>query len=541
MRCSVLGLIMLWAISYAFGQAEPNNKLATFQFLPTRHMRLIDEATNQKTPVAKLRTFLEDTDLEVRAAAARALGTHGELADVPLLERAEQTAVPPSEGLTAVVRIAVARLQTRTDSMEKQVAVLLPFLQGQSQVIALEAVWALANLHHRNAVSALTSFARRQASDPQALAKVLAYLPTTVDVGLKDQLSRIEQAIQSYLPFANPNPITIEDHLACEIAYWRIRSSGMKPEEKIKLVRQEFNVSNIGSIFEGLLADEDQLPQLLPLLTRLLRNKTLDSACRYNLAYVLAKQYYPPAADVYLHILRDTQEPEKLRARALSMLAYHMHDSRVVTLSVEIIRQYREQKIPPRIARSAVDAIGELGLSDGMAKADIESLILPFLTEQWPFPLGAIKALRAVGTSRSVPQLLEIATNGVENLPDKYLKDSVRWDAMKALGHIGDTQAEPFLLSQLDNQNANYRIQAIQALTFMNSGLAIPRFADIVRTDKDDLTVRYAVSALCQLLGKAISPFFTELLARKISPAQKELFEEALLKVNPASLEGIDR
>lgn len=539
MRCSVLGLIMLWAFSYAFGQAEPNNKLATFQFLPTRHMRLIDEATNQKTPVAKLRPFLEDTDLEVRTAAARALGTHGELADVSLLERAEQTAAPPSEGLTAAVSVAVARLQTRTDSMEKQVAVLLPFLQGQSQVIALEAVRALANLHHPNAVSALTSFARRQASDPQALAKVLLYLPTTVDANLKDQLSQIELAILSYRPFADPNPITLEEYEACGIAYWRIRFSGMIPEEKIKLFAQDSAIRLC--IIEGLLADRDQLPNLLPLLNRLLRNKTLKCARRESVADELAKLRYQPAADSLLNIIRDIREPEDLRATALSALTYHMHDSRVLGLSIEILHQYREQKVSPRIARSAVDAIGELGLSDGMAKADIESLILPFLTEQWPFPLAAIKALRAVGTSRSVPQLLEIATNGVENLPDKYLKNNVRWNAMKALGHIGDTQAEPFLLTQLDNQNANYRIQAIQALTFMNSGLAIPRFADIVRTDKDDLTVRYAVSALCQLLGKAISPFFIELLAGKISPAQKELFEEALLKVNPASLEGIDR
>jgi HEAT repeat protein len=104
----------------------------------------------------------------------------------------------------------------------------------------------------------------------------------------------------------------------------------------------------------------------------------------------------------------------------------------------------------PDVQRRAADALGSLG------EIACEPLLRPLVYPQVNVRIGAIEALGAIGSPRSVEPLIHTL------ITDK--SHEVRWVAAVALGEIGDKRAIPPLLASLKDDNRYVRYGAVRAL-----------------------------------------------------------------------------
>jgi hypothetical protein len=104
----------------------------------------------------------------------------------------------------------------------------------------------------------------------------------------------------------------------------------------------------------------------------------------------------------------------------------------------------------PDVQWRAADALGSLG------EIACEPLLRPLAYHRVNVRIGAIEALGAIGSPRSVEPLIKTLTTDESN--------EVRWVAAVALGEIGDTRAIPALLVSLKDQDRYVRYGSARAL-----------------------------------------------------------------------------
>jgi len=104
----------------------------------------------------------------------------------------------------------------------------------------------------------------------------------------------------------------------------------------------------------------------------------------------------------------------------------------------------------PDVQLRAADALGSLG------EIACEPLLRPLVYHRINVRIGAIEALGAIGSPRSVEPLIKTLMTDQSH--------EVRWVAAVALGEIGDKRAIPPLLASLKDDNRYVRYGSVRAL-----------------------------------------------------------------------------
>jgi HEAT repeat protein len=116
-------------------------------------------------------------------------------------------------------------------------------------------------------------------------------------------------------------------------------------------------------------------------------------------------------------------------------------------------------------AGRAIQAIGD---------SSIPKLLEALQDQNWKIRLRAVEALALLQPREAVGPLMTVVLED----PDT----AVRQDAVRALGHIGDTRAIPLLLSSLALNTPSLKLAAIEALGQIRSTEAIPTLIALVNS-----------------------------------------------------------
>jgi HEAT repeat protein len=191
------------------------------------------------------------------------------------------------------------------------------------------------------------------------------------------------------------------------------------------------------------------------------------------------------------------------------------------------------------LRRAALRAIGQSGSLDSRTIRDISGILGSADTAT---RIAAANALRLCGSAECMPALIESFAYSVRgNDPDQpgaespgaygvrneavaaaveivmrnpgaigpliaalhEPRDSIRMNAAKALGRIGNVRAVPELIDLLSRERDDYvRMAAAEALGVIGDARAVPALVERIGQEEGDLTSQRSIAAACEALGR---------------------------------------
>jgi HEAT repeat protein len=183
-------------------------------------------------------------------------------------------------------------------------------------------------------------------------------------------------------------------------------------------------------------------------------NLQVQEAAASILANIADEQVYEPLLSALLN-------PNWIVRMSAAKGLTRLQDPRSIDTLILVL----QDKVPAvrEEACRAIQAIGE---------ACIPPLLKELQDPNWRIRLRAVEALSLLKPQVAVKPLMNI----VENDSDT----AVRQDAVRALGHIGDSQAIPLLLTSLTK--TSLKLKAIEALGHMRTVEALPHLIALVKS-----------------------------------------------------------
>lgn len=532
MRCIFLAcfLTVLLLVSNASSQQE--HKDATIPFpLPTREMRLIEEAQDPKSPMSHLLELLKSgPSQKVREAAAQALAERADVSVLPELEKLKS----PAPGISnSDITAAIEQIRIRQ-------GIATPTASKAQADTAVENLLA-------NPVS-------QQDFDQGDYHKFRRYSQRLLDLAeAKDQ--RAFDFIEKYFEIfrhrfhATDNPINNDSVLdeynsRLEKAYWELKLQGMTLQQKVAtFVKVGSNPDQATVPFytiESVFAELGQ-PVVLPLLLIFQDKKTPDTL-RKEAGRILMQVPNSTATGALAKIADDPADNEQIRELALVILGRYGHPKAVSSILTRLAlgaKTIQEGKSVTEDATSALWATENLAKA-GTAKEKLEAAILPYLlAADWKKGSHtAALVARQVGSDMSVKPLINMVENGTA--PDDMRQTMMRRGALTSLGFVGqrarDSTGEllTFLINKVYDKDPLTRIPAVQALSRIGKQLAIPILLDIIKKEQDHSALWFEVSGIYVAGGETAVKALQEL--KQFAQENKnawlvELTEEGLLRL----------
>lgn len=475
--------------------------------LPTREMRLVEDAQNSATTISQLLELLENPSYKVRIAAADALGDRGDVTVIPALQKAS---LPLGE-LPFIIETAVTRIKVRANA---------PLDANPAQIRA----------------DALFEFLKKTTPQSQTLTSCQA-LARLAKLGDPRCLTLIEEYLK-----VRPTGATSYEFDKCRALltrlYWDGRLKGSSLAQKVDTLKEatadpnKYSVDVLG--LEGALLDSGA-PIIAPMAT-LLSDNALPRKTRTTSARVLMQLQHPEATAALLRVMDDATETEEFRYLMMQMLARQCAHPRAVSAILQTLQQgLTAEKTSVKLI-SALWRIETLATA-GADKPMLEDAILPYLNfADWSKGSSvAASVAREVGSAKSVEPLINIVKNG--KAPSQMQQQIMRSSAVTSLGYVGKYAPEKaivFLANEAYKPNHLDRIAAVQALSRVGNKAVIPVLVTIIEKEKSDSALWFEVSGIYRAGGKDAVAALTHLreLAQKTANAWLlELTEEGLLRL----------
>lgn len=142
--------------------------------------------------------------------------------------------------------------------------------------------------------------------------------------------------------------------------------------------------------------------------------------------------------------------------------------------------------------------------------------LLPFLQSNEPkIRRRAIEAIGKLQDSTCVQQLLKMLSD---------INHNVRIETAFALGQIGATQAEPFLIKELENKDQNsVKTRILEALGKLGTEKTVPVLIKHFKSYEAELRAEAALSAARMALRKLIFPALTDSVTKLLSDSDDKV------------------
>lgn len=526
---------------FALAQAQ-ENATGDIPFpLPSHEERLMEDARNPQTTIAQLAQLLENSNSNVRLAAARALGARGEAEALPLLEAARVANAGDAQ-LEAALQVALALVQSREQTPAERARKLQPFLTSTDETTQLEAILALRHIDAPAAADALWEYAVTHRQQLFVLAHALRALAEKNDERAVPLLAELDKTLFSTNPQiivggAGQARLTRRDVDALGEAYWRLRFQPLSTEERMRVFEEELNT---GRVVGGLRLREAVLklgPDILPYLRRFAADKTKPLGVRLWSVEILGLMRDAEAALILQQVRKEPDLPEELTEAAFRSLVSISDGEAIEELKSRL--QEGLNGDPHKFTYQLVNALWAAHYlvirANQSATALFDELLLPYLKRGDTI---AATTAREAGDEKSVAPLMEMATD--PQAPDEMSRQSVKHTAITSLGFIGariedkDNQVLFFLLKMTKDPNPRTRVVAVQALARMAGRGAMAAMLDMARQEKDNTALLFEVSSIYKAGGAPAveSLQFLQKQAEEDKNAYLlELSEEALLRL----------
>ncbi|BCM92657.1 hypothetical protein IAD21_04539 [Abditibacteriota bacterium] len=524
MRFSPLACFLLVILLCTRGLAQEQKLILTptqipFPFpLPTRAMRLMQEARDPETPISRLLEMLTPENTPLHRAVLEVLGERANADVLPALEKL-LTLVTSNGELTSTIRKIRVRQGLET----------VPKIDAEAEIAYLQA----------HPISEW----KEDDWDNNAVRGTVETLTGLVELGDKRALP----FVQEFALRVKPHMVELENPLAndldlsqrayhLEMESWKLRLRELSLEQKVTLFKSSDSMQT-PYVFEGLdEALQDVGSPLFPLLAEIVPDKTASSTLRYRAVSMLYWIRDPGTTDVFLRALNDRTVSKDMREFMLDFLALSGHPRSVmVTLKSLALKQGVEtadnwEQVTPELWR--VSTLAKVGVD----KQLLENAILPYLESG---SSTAVSVVCEVGSDKSVDALLAIVKE--TKVPTEESRMMVRRAALGALGVIGqriedkDGRLQAILLELYRDKNFPTRIFALAALAHMGKSQEIPVLLDLARNEKDSSALSFEISGIYLAGGdeavKALKEI-KQLAQARQNAAIVELTEEGLMRLN---------